>query len=288
MQTTLGLGLGDTLEEQIRQQLAFSEVIDGRHIVDQQDVYAARFSLAQPFRHVVVDGFLQPESARALERSFPPPQPQALTIPLVENRHLQRDCNKLPYRFQQLYGEMCTTSFVAWLERVTAIRELEPDRRQHIEIGLIQSGNGSYHDVHADPNMHAERDVFRRITILVYLNEVWLSKWGGSLEFWSSDAKQLVTSIQPSFNRCLIMENHDRAYHGYRTLHTPPGITRKAMAMVYFAATPGQGQSTKRHGTRFRLRPDDSLQRRASHTLFAVRRVAAATRNALFRYNRSA
>ena len=276
------------MEEQAREDLAFSEVIDGRHILDQQDLYAARFSLARPFRHVVVDGFLWPESARELEGSFPRPQPQTLTQPLVEKRYLQREFNKLPLRFQQLYFEMCTPLFVAWLERVTAIPELEPDRREHVELGLIQSGNGSYHDIHADPNMHAERNVFRRITLLVYFNEVWLPEWGGSLELWSSDAKRLVTSVEPTFNRCLIMENHDRAYHGYRALNVPPGVMRKAMALVYFAATPGQGQSAKRHGTRFRLRPDDPLQRRASHVLFTVRRAAAAARNALSRYDRSA
>ena len=260
-------------------------MIDDR-IVEQRDLYAARFSLAQPFRHVVVDRFLWPALARELEGSFPLPRIQAPTLSLVEKRCLQRDCSKLPDRFRQVYAELGAPWFVTWLEAVTAIRGLEPDRRQNVEIGLIQSGNGSYHDIHADPNMHAEQNLFRRLTILIYLNENWLSEWGGSLELWSSDGKRLVTSVQPSFNRCLIMENHDRAYHGYRTLRTPHGVTRKAMASVYYAATPGQGQSTKRHGTRFRLRPDDSLLRRTNHTLFALRRVAATARNALRAYNR--
>ena len=259
--------------------LDVDEAIDAASIAEQRDRYAAGFRSARPFRHVVVDGFLRAERARELEACFP--RTENFARSLTQKRCQQRDCGTLPSCFQRLYAELRAPRFVAWLESVTRVFDLEPDRREQIEIGLIESGNGGYHNLHADPNMHPERDTFRRITVLVYLNEIWRPEWGGSLELWSSDAKRVIGRVEPSFNRCLIMENHDQAYHGYRNGHTPPGVTRKAMALVYFAKTPGEGQSRKRHGTIFRLRPNESFERRAEHALFSLRCAAKAARDAL-------
>ena len=45
--------------------------IAARHVAD-ADALATRFASAQPFRHIVIDDFLEPAYAEALLAEFPP------------------------------------------------------------------------------------------------------------------------------------------------------------------------------------------------------------------------
>jgi hypothetical protein len=104
------------------------------------------------------------------------------------------------------------------------------------------------------------------------LNETWQPQWQGYLELWSRDISECRASIAPSFNRCVIMETHDQAYHGYKELRLPKGVTRQSLAMYYYSPQSSERQSAAAHDTIFHVRPSE---RRATGARQFLRRVAA-------------
>ena len=58
-------------------------------------------------------------------------------------------------------------------------------------------------------------DWLREFNILLYLNPGWEPSWGGELMLTESPDKPGIT-IEPLFNRLVIMESTDRSFHGYR------------------------------------------------------------------------
>ncbi|GAC1501471.1 MAG: hypothetical protein NVS1B14_05890 [Vulcanimicrobiaceae bacterium] len=99
------------------------------------------------------------------------------------------------------------------------------------------------------------------MNVLIYLNERWDPAWQGYLELWSADMQECRQSIEPRFNRCVIMETHDHAYHGYKELRLPPGVTRRSLASYYYSAHRSAAQTPEQHDTLFQLRPEQQRSR---------------------------
>ena len=71
--------------------------------------------------------------------------------------------------------------------------------------------------------------------------------------------------IEPLFNRCLIMEVDDVAFHGYSSVRMPEDVTRKSLACWYFSPERGARQRETHHDVAFQLRPRDGPQARVRH-----------------------
>ena len=69
-------------------------------------------------------------------------------------------------------------------------------------------------DVHVDGNYHDASGLNRRVNLLIYLNPNWNKQWGGEFGVYSADGSELVHSIDPIHNRCVIFDSHDKSYHG--------------------------------------------------------------------------
>ena len=68
------------------------------------------------------------------------------------------------------------------------------------------------------------------------------------------------------------METHDHAFHGYKELRLPRGVTRRSLAAYYYSGERSDAQTPEAHNTLFQLRPG---QRRATGARLFVRRLAA-------------
>jgi Rps23 Pro-64 3,4-dihydroxylase Tpa1-like proline 4-hydroxylase len=225
----------------------------------------ADFSAATPFRHVVIDNFLSDETARRAADAFPPyEQMQIHYTGLVENRAIETRFDRVDPVYLQIFTDLTSDRCIAWLRALSSIDDLSFDPKFN-GAGLHQSRDGGFQNIHADQNRHPANGLFQRLNILIYLNPTWRVEWGGSLEFWNQDLSRCETTVLPTFNRCVIFEVHDRAYHGFARLSLPADVRRKSLTSWYFSETPAPLQSTSPHEVLFQVTPKDSLSTRLKH-----------------------
>jgi len=121
-----------------------------------------------------------------------------------------------------------------YLEDLTGIKNLIPDYTYH-GGGFHKIGRNGKLSIHCDYNLHPKTGQHRRINLLLYLNPVWEEEWGGNLELWERDLSKMTHSIQPVFNRAVIFNITDDAYHGHpHPMKCPEGEWRYSIAMYYF------------------------------------------------------
>jgi hypothetical protein len=111
-----------------------------------------------------------------------------------------------------------------------------------------------------DFNYIKERELHRRINILVYFNKDWKKEWGGNIELWDTDVKVCHHSFMPIFNRCVVFETSDISYHGVSAVKCPEGVSRKSFAGYYYTKEAPAHWDGEAHSTIFRARPDEKLK----------------------------
>jgi Rps23 Pro-64 3,4-dihydroxylase Tpa1-like proline 4-hydroxylase len=150
-----------------------------------------------------------------------------------------------------VFEELNSTTFLGWLEQVTAIPNLTSDE-DLFGGGLHQSIAGAFLNVHVDYNIHPKTKLHRRLNVLVYMNKDWRNEYEGHLELWNiaGEKKQLLAKFPPTFNNCVIFETNEISYHGHpKPLRTPPDVSRKSLATYYYTSTRPQHEITGEHNT---------------------------------------
>ena len=121
-----------------------------------------------------------------------------------------------------------------FLEKLTGIENLIPDPT-FTGGGYHKIKTGGKLAIHADYNIHPDTKLYRRINLLVYLNLNWIKEWGGNLELWNKNLTEKTHEIAPMFNRAVIFNITDNAYHGHpEPLNCPDNEARYSMALYYF------------------------------------------------------
>jgi hypothetical protein len=238
-------------------ELAF---VDLGRLTAKVEVDRRRYQSAEPFPHVVLDGFLKPEAALALARQFPPVDHKVWKHHLHLHSH-KFACNRIeamPAPFQAVLRELNSKDVCQYLEALTGIPDLVAD--DELEGGgLHQIVQGGFLKVHADFNYHPSTHQHRRINLLVYLNAEWEEAWDGNLELWSRDMSRCAKSIAPVLNRCVIFNTTDSAYHGHpRPLSCPPGQSRKSLALYYYTDVRPAAETSRPHSTLYKRTPLES------------------------------
>lgn len=247
-------------------------ILDYQRLTAEADSLRGWFERADPIRHVVIEEFLEGQVALQAARAFPDPAAMQIAFAgLPEVKNAEQRIDRLHPVFQDIFHELRSERFISWLGEVTQFANLRADPDLH-GGGLHQGTDGSYLDIHADFNIHPQLGLYRRLNVLIYLNETWRPEWQGYLELWSRDMKECRQYIEPKFNRCVIMETHDHAFHGYKELHLPPSVTRRSLASYYYSTTKSDAQTEGKHDTLFQLRPE---QQRATGARQFFRRMNA-------------
>ena len=55
------------------------------------------------------------------------------------------------------------------------------------------------------------------MNLIIYLNPVWETSWGGNLELWNASHDKLITPVQqisPTFNSAVLFRTSDISWHG--------------------------------------------------------------------------
>jgi hypothetical protein len=144
--------------------------------------------------------------------------------------------------------------------------------------GIHQTGPRGHLDVHVDFNYIADRQLHRRLNILIYFNKDWDPSWGGNIELWDRDVKACVHSFSPTFNRCVVFETSDISYHGVSAVKCPEGQSRKSFAAYYYTREAPPHWDGESHSTIFKARPDEVMK---GHVLMPLERINRGFRSAL-------
>ncbi|MBC8042607.1 MAG: 2OG-Fe(II) oxygenase [Rhizobacter sp.] len=219
----------------------------------------AYYLAAKPYSHVILDGFLKSDVALSLYQNFPKLSEMKTHYKGVnENKAEDSGFGKHHPLFTAVRDDLMSKEFVKVVERITGISGLiMPD--DEMGYGLHQGTDGSFLDVHIDFNIHATKNLHRRLNLLLYLNKHWKTEYGGDLEMWNSTMTACENKVTPLLNRCLIFETADHTYHGYAPIHLPEHESRKSMFGYYYTPLPAD---LKYHDTTFRARPNEGLLKR--------------------------
>ncbi len=225
------------------------------------DDLARQFAAAQPFRHIVIDPFLDPQFCQELMAQFPPFEAGDARNESgdMAGKSVNRAVTRLGPAYSRFDHLMRDAEFLAFIGRITGIPGLLYDE-EYIGGGTHENRDGQELDSHVDFNFHPRQGWHRRLNLIVFLNPQWEEAWGGCLELLrepsadTADARRIVT---PLANRAVIFETTESSWHGFRVIRTPPvlGISRKSLAVYFYSRERPAAEIAPSHGTFYYQRP---------------------------------
>lgn len=227
------------------------------------DVAAAaeRFGGREPFRHVVIDDFLQPEIAAALLAEFPAfDRAHAINEDgEVGSKSVHERIRALGPTYSRLDDFIQTQDFLGLVSRITGIPGLLYDPH-YFGGGTHDNRNGQALDAHVDFNRHPVTHTHRRLNLIVYLNPDWQAEWGGVLELHSDPHSEhdQVTRVVPLFNRAVIFETTEHSWHGFSPIKLPTSRqdeARRSIALYFYTAERPDDELAATHSTVYVGRP---------------------------------
>jgi len=222
---------------------------------------ASDFQNGFPYKHIVLDNFLNPEFADSLYNNFPSIEKLHKHYKgLNENKSEGSNFEDFDPVFSQVRGEVMTDEFAKWMAEITGINGVFVTEDK-LGTGLHQGGDGSFLDIHVDFSIHHVKNVHRRLNMLIYLNKNWKEEYGGGMEMWNADMTKMEKMVMPVLNRCLIFETNQISYHGYSKINIPEGETRKSF-YTYFYTPLEEDEKVKYHDTIFKTKPTDSTYKK--------------------------
>src|SRR5208283_4341201 len=191
-----------------------------------------QFRENQPYPHVHLKEFLDPDVAAEMANQFPDMATDAWT------RYKHQNENKLglakrslfPPLLGEVVDELNSEAFVHWLSQLTGIPGLESDDMLE-GGGLHQSGVGGFLNVHTDfSHHHYHKHWRRRVNLILYLNPEWQAEWGGAIELWDVGMRSCMAKYPPLLNHALIFNTNEKSLHGFpEPLDCPEGVSRKSI-----------------------------------------------------------
>lgn len=230
--------------------------------------HAEAYATARPFKNIVIDGLLPQPLALACMREL---QAKHEATSFWKTRQttmgFKRGRGGYPENAEggafglstaRLFDFFQSPRFVDFLKTLTGIRDLMIDRRM-FGGGAFSIINGGFLSLHTDFNQHLQcsekkhRELstqvppgctvatpgWRRINVLLYLNQDWREEWGGSFELWRTDGNysflDYYAKVLPQFNRVVIFSVTDTSIHGHLDqINHPLGDTRKSLSFYYY------------------------------------------------------
>lgn len=200
---------------------------------EQVEAAAVGYRTAEPFPHAVFHDMLRIEPSAM--RSFPGPDWPSWTA-LGDAYQLRKfSCSNIqaiPEPFRALIHELSGPAFLRLLEKLTGIGKLIPD--PYLKGGgLHLSGPGGVLAPHTDFHLYEPLALYRRINVLVYLNEDWEESYGGCLEL--GEPGKPGKTVVPRWGTAMIFTTDNRSVHGFPK-PIAEGRWRKSIALYYYTA----------------------------------------------------
>jgi 2OG-Fe(II) oxygenase superfamily len=227
------------------------------------ELLAQDYQQADPFPHIVMDGFLPEDLMQKVLTHFPAsPIDSDVNFTIGYGGQFKRqvmpeDCDSFS---RELFHFFNSRPVLQFLEGLTGIDGLIPDPYFQ-GGGFHETSRGGMLGVHADFRVNEQLHLQRRMNLLIYLNPVWDDAWFGQLELWDRSMKNCVAKVSPILNRCVIFNTDADTWHGHPDpLATPEGLKRRSMALYYYTASPLIYTEVPTMDTMYKARPHDSQE----------------------------
>ncbi|MBR8830820.1 MAG: hypothetical protein N5P05_001057 [Chroococcopsis gigantea SAG 12.99] len=229
--------------------------------------YQAIFNNAKPFKHVVVDNFLDHDLALLLLQDFPEfnTRKAMSEVGTVGKKAVNEDLYSISDIYNYFANWVQSKEFLDKITEITGIDHLIPDPTFY-GGGTHENLHGQELDPHVDFNMDERRWHHRRLNILIYLNQEWSEEWGGLLELHSDPRSEdnEIISFLPCFNRCIIFETGEYSWHGFNQIQLPDeqqDRSRKSLSIYLYTKERPVEDLAPSHTTFYVPRPlPDSIQ----------------------------
>jgi len=220
---------------------------------------AVQYQSAEPFPHIVMDDFVDPNVLRRVLDEFPARDGREFFDRDQERFKFQFDPNTVGSGvIRNLLAELNGEPFLAFLAAMTGIDGLISDA-YYSGGGLHETLSGGHLGVHADFNIHKEMQVERRLNLLIYLNEDWPEDYGGHLELWDKKMRKAAHRILPVMARAVVFSTTLQSFHGQPDpVSCPPDRSRRSIATYYYTALPAEVSDVPKRTTTFQTRPNSS------------------------------
>ena len=229
-----------------------------------RDALRERVRSSTPVPNFCIDNFLDEAFAERVLAAFPSFEEAAKIgrsfSALNEKGKIQvTDSSKFAEPIAELNQALAAPEFLTLLSDVFEIPNMLADE-QLDGGGIHQTGARGHLDVHIDFNYLEERQLHRRLNILIYFNKNWRPEWGGDIELWDKDVKVCHHSFSPVFNRCVVFTTNEISYHGVTAVKCAEGQPRTSFAANYNTKHPPAGGAGTPHTTIFKARPNEVLK----------------------------
>ncbi len=202
------------------------------------------FENSKPFNHCVIDNFFDINIARQLDKEFPSYNSDMWFFykNAIENKKTSNDWNQFPKLTYNVFASLISDAFIELLANHLGIN-LYPDPGLHGGGWHIHGPDGNLNP-HLDYSIHPKLELQRKLNIIIYLSEDLESEHGGHLGLWSHDKNSnapldLISEIEPKFNRAVLFDTTQNSWHGMsRKLTAPSDIFRKSFAVYYLTDPP--------------------------------------------------
>lgn len=233
------------------------ETIINPLVLGNEDGLSQQFAKAAPFRHVVIENFLDDSFAERLLAAFP----------AFEKGNSIGDDGKpsgkstiermkaLGADYTALDSVIQSREFLEFIGKITGIDELLYDPF-YLGGGTHENRHEQALQAHIDFNYHPSERWHRRLNLIVYLNPAWDEAWGGNLELFDDpykDSKPFVR-ISPAMNRCVIFETTEKSWHGFDRITLPAehgGLSRKSIALYFYTKDRPAQEVAQKHTTHY-------------------------------------
>jgi len=243
-------------------------------VVGRTDELNREFMPSRPFRHLIIDQFLNAEFSKQLMAEFPAFN---TTYALNERGETGRkavftDLERLGPAYARFDKLIRSPEFLALIGRIAGIRNLlyDPD---YIGGGTHENLDGQELDSHVDFNYHPRRRWHRRLNLIVFLNNAWERDWGGCLELlpdpWTPEGARPAAVVVPVANRAVLFETNEHSWHGFRRIQLPSDradFSRRSIAVYFYTKHRPESETEAGHGTLY-VHRQLGEQIQAGHTL---------------------
>ena len=225
------------------------------------------FMNSYPFNHVIIDNFFDETFLKDILseiNNYPPEKWFDKNNASINNESdnifqskkiALTEYNKMGSKAKSFIDLTKSKDFIQFLMNITGIPDLEDD--PHLFGGGIHrvSTNGRL-AIHSDFNIHPKTNKFRRLNMLLYLNDNWQPNYNGELELWSKDMTKCEYKIAPIFNRVVIFRITDDAFHGHpEPWSAPASIPRLSFALYYYTKERPEEEKAPFHWALWQRRP---------------------------------
>lgn len=227
-------------------------------------INAEEYQSQDPYPYGLQDGFLDERFAKELQAeilSLTMDQWDRYDNPF-EQKYTLRDKHNFPPKLQQLFDELQTPAFLEQLSTITGWSLKLDTTRNFWGVHIYKPGD--YLDIHVDAGRHPTLGLKKQVTLGIYLSANWREGYGCELEIWrgsssaTNDAAitEKVAAITPLFNRLILFNCNDVAWHGNPEPSIAPAEARRIFVTISYLSD-NEVDQNRRVKAYFVPRPQD-------------------------------